>query len=86
MASNITHANMLVYPLYYDIISLTNLKITQAFYLLLGFVDNQIVIWYFKIPNSVRITEGLDNRGSTVLVDTKLPHYNIHGYHVSRKY
>ena len=78
---------MLVYSLYYNIISPTNLKITQAFHLLLGFVENQIVFWYFKIQNSIRITDGLDNRGSTVLVDTMLPHYNIlHGYHVSRKY
>ena len=63
---------MLFYPLYYDIISLTGLKITQAFQLLLGFAENQMVFWDFKIQNSVRITEGLDNgdsdnRGSTVL-------------------
>ena len=36
----ISHANMLFYPLYCDIISLTSLKITQAFYLLLGFKEN----------------------------------------------
>ena len=62
---------MLFYPLYYDIISLTSLKITQAFYVLLGFAENPIISWYFKIQNSVRITEGsdngdLDNQGSTV--------------------
>ena len=63
---------MLFYPLYYDIISLTSLKITQAFHLLFGFAENSIVSWYFKIQNIVRITEGSDNgdsdnRGSTVL-------------------
>ena len=51
--------------------SLTSLKITQTFHLLLGFAENQIVFWYFKIKNSIWITEGLgngdlDNRGSTV--------------------
>ena len=71
MADNIAHANMLFYPLYYDIISITSLIITQAFHLLLGFAENSIVSWYFKIQNSVRITEGSDNgdsdnRGSTV--------------------
>ena len=64
---------MLLYPLYYDIISLTSLKFIQAFHLLLGFVENQGVFWDFKIQNSVRITEGSDNgdsdnRGSTVYV------------------
>ena len=53
-------------------ISLTNLKITQAFHLLLGLAENSIFSWYFKIQNSVRITRGSDNgdsdnRGSTVL-------------------
>ena len=33
-------ANMLFYPLYYDIINLTSLKVTQAFHLLLGFAEN----------------------------------------------
>ena len=70
---NIAHANMLFYPLYYNISSLTSLKITQAFHLLLGFADNQAIYWNFKIQNSVRITEGSDdrdsdNRGPTVLV------------------
>ena len=55
---------MLFYPLYYDIINLTSLKITQAFYLLLGFAENQGVFWDFKIQNSVRITEGSDNGDS----------------------
>ena len=55
---------MLVYPLYYDIISLTSLQITQAFHLLLGFVENQTGFWDFKIRNSIRITEGSDNRDS----------------------
>ena len=67
------HANVLVYPLYYDIITLTSVKITQAFHLLLGFAENSIISWYFKIQNSVRITEGSDNgdsdnRGSTVYI------------------
>ena len=48
-------------------------KITQAFHLLLGFAENQIVFWDFKIRNSVRITEGSDNgdsdnRGPTVYI------------------
>ena len=55
MADNIAHATMLFYPLYYDIISLICLKITQAFHLLLVFVENSIVSWYFKIQNSVQI-------------------------------
>ena len=61
------------FSLYYDILSLTSLKITQAFHLLLGFVENQTVFWDFKIRNSVRIIEGSDNgdsdnRGPTVYV------------------
>ena len=61
---------MLFYSLYYDI-SLTSLKITQAFHLLLAFAENPIISWYFKIQSSVWITEGSDNgdsdnRGSTV--------------------
>ena len=64
---------MLFYPLYCDIISLTSLKITQTFHLLLGFAENQIIFWDFKIKNSIWITDGSDNgdsdnRGSTVLV------------------
>ena len=52
-------------------ISLANLRITQAFHLLLGLKENQIVFWDFKIQNSIRITEGSgngdsDNRGPTV--------------------
>ena len=68
---------MLLYPLYYNISSLTSLKITQAFHLLLGFAENQAIYWDFKIRNSVQITEGSDNRdsdnrGSTVLVNSQL--------------
>ena len=48
-------------PLYYDIISLASLKITQAFHLLLDFGENQVVFRDFKIRNSIRITEGSDN-------------------------
>ena len=64
---------MLFYPLYYDILSLTSLKITQAFHLLLGFAENQVIYLDFKkIRTSVWITKGSDNRdsdnrGSTVL-------------------
>ena len=63
---------MLFFSLYYDILSLTSLKITQAFHLLLSFVENQTVFWDFKIQNSVRTIEGSDNgdsdnRGPTVL-------------------
>ena len=69
-SDNITHANTLFYPPYYDIISLASQKITQTFHLLVGFAENQIIFWYFKIPNTVRITEDSDNgdsdnRGST---------------------
>ena len=64
---------MLLYPLYYNIISLTSLKITQTFHLLLDFAENQDVFSDFKIQNSIRITEGSDdgdsdNRGSTILI------------------
>ena len=52
------------YPLYYDIISPTSLKITQAFHLLLGFAENQSVFWDFKIQNSIQITKGSDNGDS----------------------
>ena len=67
---------MLFYSLYYDTVNLTSLIVTQAFHLLLAFAENPIISWYFKIRNSVRITEGLDNgdsdnRGSTVY--TQLP-------------
>ena len=73
MADNIAPSNLLFYSLYYDTLSLTSLKITQAFHLLLGFADNQTLFWDFKIQNSVRITKGsdnedLDNRGPTVYV------------------
>ena len=60
----ISHMLILFYPLYYDIMSLTSLKITQTFHLFLGFAENQIVIWVFKIKNSIWITEGLDNGDS----------------------
>ena len=44
------------------------LKIIQAFHLSVGFAENQIVFWDLKIPYSIRITEGSDNRGSTVVI------------------
>ena len=62
MADNITHANMLFYPLYYDTINLTNLKITQVFHLLPDFAENQII--FCKIQNSVWITKSSDNGDS----------------------
>ena len=40
-ADNIALANMIFYPLYYDIISLKSLRIIQGFHLLLGFTENQ---------------------------------------------
>ena len=65
--------NILFYPLYYDIIiNLTSLKITQAFHLLLGSAENQVVFWDFKIQNSVRISKDLDNQGSTVYMYTSM--------------
>ena len=70
-ADNVTHANMLFYQLYYDIISLTSVKIIQAFHLLLGFAENQGVR-EFKIQNSVWITKGSDNRGPIVYI------YDVH--------
>ena len=77
VADNIVHANMLLYSLYYDIISLTSLKITQKIHLLLNFAENQGVFLDFKIQNSVQITEGLengdsDNRDSTVFYNSTL--------------
>ena len=74
VADNIAHANMLFYPLYFDIISLTSLNIIPTFHLLLDFTENQGVFWDFKVQNSVWITEGSgnrdsDNRGSTVLLN-----------------
>ena len=64
---------MLLFPLYYNIISLISLKITQKFHLLLDFAKNQGVFLYFKIRNSVWITKGSDNgdsdnQGSTVYI------------------
>ena len=75
---------MLFFSLYYDILSLTSLKITQAFHLLLGFVENQTVFWDFKIQNSVRITEGSDNgdsdnRGLTVYIYIYIYMYVVSG-------
>ena len=52
---DIVHANMLFYPLCYDIRSVKSLKITQAFHLLIDFAENQGVHLDFKIQNSVRV-------------------------------
>ena len=60
MADDIAHANMLLYPLYYGIIRLTSLKITQIFHLLLGFAENQRILKF----ESVQISEGSDNGDS----------------------
>ena len=59
------------------IISLTSTKLIQAFYLLLGFAENQGIFWDFNIKNSFRITKGshngdLDNQGSFVYISLKL--------------
>ena len=64
VADNIAHANILFYPLYYDIISLTSLKIIQVFHLLLDFTEIQGVFWDFKIQNSIWINKGSDNGDS----------------------
>ena len=45
-------------------LALTSLNMTQAFHLLLGFSNYQIIYWDFKIQNSVLITKGLDNGDS----------------------
>ena len=50
--NNITHVYMLFYPLYFDTINLKSLKITQAFHLLLGFVENPIISWHFKFETA----------------------------------
>ena len=70
--TNFAHVHMLLYALYYDTISLTSLRITQAFHKLLGIAENQIVCCDFKISNSIQITKDLDNgdsdnQSSTVL-------------------
>ena len=61
MVDDTVPANIPFYSLYCDIISL---KITQAFYLLLGFAENQIMFWDYKSRNGVQITEGSDNGDS----------------------
>ena len=73
---------MLFYPLYYDILSQRSLKITQAFYLLLGFAKNQAIYWDSKIRNSVPITEGLDNRDSDNRGYTVYIHTYTHTYYI----
>ena len=82
-ADNITYTNMLFYPLYYDISSLTSLKITHhdtCISYIAWFCRKQAIYWDFKIRNSVRITKGLDNRvsdnqGSTVFVKDSIHHH-----------
>ena len=70
------------FSLHYDIISLTSLKITQAFHLLLVFAENQVVFRDFVIRNSIRITEGSDNgdsvnQGPTVLRNLFINHIHL---------
>ena len=60
VADNIVHSNMLFYPLYYDIIRLTN-QITQSFHFLLGFAENQRILRF-------KIVFGLDNGDSDLRV------------------
>ena len=43
---------------------LKSLRTGLGIHLLLDFAENQIVFWYFKIQNSIQITEGSDNRDS----------------------
>ena len=52
-ADNIAHADMLFYSLYYDIISLTSLKITQTFHLLLGLQKIKLFFGILKLKNTV---------------------------------
>ena len=66
---------MFFYTLYYDIISLISLKITQVFH---GFAENQIVFWDFNIRNSVQITKGLDNGDSDNQIIEVLLYLDIH--------
>ena len=47
------------------------------FHLLLGFTENQIIFWDFKIQNSVWITKGSDNGDSDTRVSTVLDIINI---------
>ena len=74
---NIAPANMVFYPLYYDIISLISLKITQMFLLLFALAEYQIVFCNFKIKNNVRITEGLDNGDSDNQGPTVVSEYEL---------
>ena len=61
MADNIAHANVIFYPLYLKPNKSKNHMQTCKFHLLLGFVENQIVFWNFKIHNGIQITKVLDN-------------------------
>ena len=74
---NIAPANMVLYPLYYDIISLISLKINQMFLLLFALAEYQIVFCNFKIQNYVRITEGLDNGDSDNQGPTVVSEYEL---------
>ena len=64
---------MLFYPLHYDIIRLNKSKNHTGISFITWFAENQIVLWDFKIRDSIQITEGSDNgdsdnQGSTVYV------------------
>ena len=78
MSDIIANTNTLFYPLYYDIISVTSLKVTQAFHLLLDFEEIQVVFMDYKIRNSIQITKGSDNEDSDNRGPTVFP-YKVTG-------
>ena len=57
---------MLFYPLYYNIISLTSVKIIQALHLLLGCAENEGNFWDFIFQQLS------DNRGTNQVVSSQL--------------
>ena len=52
---------MLFYSLYYDIISLTNLKISQEFHLLFDFAENIYICTYVYVRDNVVMAGKLIN-------------------------
>ena len=75
---------MFFYALYCDIISLTSLKITQAFHLLLGCAKNLTAFRDFYIHNSVQITKGSGNGGSDKRGSTALHYKKLNNGHARR--
>ena len=61
MADNIAHAKMLFYPLYYVIRNKPNKSKNHTG---IGFAENRIVSWDFKVRISIRITKDSDNGDS----------------------